>query len=242
MKTALVIAYKGTAYAGWQVQDKLPSVQKTLQNAVEAALCRKVNLSGCSRTDSGVHANEYWCHLDVLSDIPEGKLPLALNIRLPEDISVLRAVTVEDGFHARYSSKGKQYVYVIHNSYIKSPFTYETAWQYHKPLDARRLTEIGNDYIGKHDFAAFMSAHSKIKDTVRNVSEFRAERDGEDIRIYVTADGFLYNMVRIMVGTALEIHSGRIKMPLKEIIERKERKNAGKTAPALGLFLNKVIY
>ncbi len=242
MKTSLIIAYKGTRYAGWQVQDKHPSVQKTLQNAIEGLLGRKVNLSGCSRTDSGVHANEYRCHIDTLAGIPDEKLPLALNLRLPDDISVLKSVTVDDTFHSRYSAKGKQYVYVIRNSYIKDPFSPDLSFLYKKPLDADAVTRAGEGFIGTHDFVSFMSAHSKIKDTVRTVTEFRAEREGEYIKIYVSANGFLYNMVRIMVGTVIEILSGRIKYTVPEIIEKKDRKAAGRTAPAQGLFLNRVFY
>lgn len=242
MKTAFIISYKGTSYSGWQVQDRFPSVQKTLQNAIEGLLGRKVNLSGCSRTDSGVHALEYWCHIDTLAGIPDEKLPLALNLRLPDDISVLKSMTVDDSFHARYSAKGKQYVYVIRNSYIKDPFTCDTAFLYKKPLDAQELTSIGSAFVGQHDFKSFMASRSKITDTVREVYEFRAEREGEFIKIYVSANGFLYNMVRIMVGTVLEIASGRIKHGIPYILEQKDRKAAGRTVPAHGLFLKKVFY
>jgi tRNA pseudouridine38-40 synthase len=242
MKTAFIIAYKGTRYAGWQVQDKFPSVQKTLQNAIEDLLGRKVKLSGCSRTDSGVHALEYYCHIDTLAGIENGKLPLALNLRLPDDISVLKALTVDDDFHSRYSSTGKQYVYVIRNSYIKDPFEPDMAYLYKKPLDVNEINRIGAGFVGTHDFRSFMAAHSKITDTVRTVTEFRAEREGDVVKIFVTANGFLYNMVRIMVGTVLDTLSGRIKADIPQILEQKERKAAGRTAPAHGLFLNRVFY
>jgi len=242
MKTALVIAYKGTNYAGWQVQDKFPSVQKTLQNAIEGLLGRPVKLSGCSRTDSGVHAREYWCHIDSLAGIPDEKLPLALNLRLPDDISVLKSLTVDDSFHARYSALGKQYVYVIRNSHIKDPFAPDMSFLYKKPLDADGLTRTGEAFLGTHDFVSFMAKRSKIKDTVRTVTEFRAIREGEYVKIYVSANGFLYNMVRIMVGTALEISSGRINSDIKQITEGRDRRLAGRTLPAQGLFLNRVFY
>lgn len=242
MKTVLVIAYKGTAYAGWQVQNARPSVQKTLQNAIEATLGHEVKLSGCSRTDSGVHANEYCCHIDCLAGIPDESLPMAINNKLPDDIAVLRSFTADDDFHSRYYAKGKEYVYDIWNSRIKNPFLSDTAFQYPKTLDVERLNEIGSAFIGEHDFRSFMSAHSKITDCVRTVYTFRAERSGDHVRIYTSANGFLYNMVRIMVGTVLEIHSGRIKTPLEEIIKAGDRRLAGKTAPAHGLYLNKVFY
>ncbi|MDD4124763.1 MAG: tRNA pseudouridine(38-40) synthase TruA [Eubacteriales bacterium] len=244
MITALVISYKGTGYCGWQVQAQSPrpSVQKTLQTAIETVIGCGIKLSGCSRTDSGVHANEYYCHLDRYVEIDCDRLPLAINKYLPDDICVKRAFTAEDSFHSRYFAKGKEYMYLVWNSRLKNVFYTDTAYMYPKRIDVDVINAFGKGFEGTHDFTSFMSAHSKIKDTVRTVWYFRAERDGDFVRFYTAADGFLYNMVRIMVGSALEICSGRITLPIEEIIERKSRQAAGKTMPAQGLYLNKVIY
>jgi tRNA pseudouridine38-40 synthase len=137
---------------------------------------------------------------------------------------------------------GKEYMYLIWNSRIKNVFYSDTAYMYPKTIDVAKLNALGKEYEGTHDFASFMSTHSKVQDTVRTVWYFKAERDGGFVRIYTAADGFLYNMVRIMVGTAVEICSGRITLPIGEIIERKSRSASGKTMPAKGLYLNKVFY
>lgn len=242
MKTVLQLSFRGTAYAGWQVQPNAVSVQKTVQNAIEKAFGHEVKLSGCSRTDSGVHANAYICHLDCASPIPTNRLPLALGRLLPDDISVDRAWLADDSFHSRYSAVGKEYMYLIWNSQLKNVFYTDLAAKWKEPIDVGRLNIMGRDFAGTHDFSAFMAAHSKIKDATRTVKYFRAERDGSFVRIYTAADGFLYNMVRIMVGTALQVLSGNIKEPLSEIIASRDRGRAGYTMPASGLYLNRVFY
>ncbi|MFA6729552.1 MAG: tRNA pseudouridine(38-40) synthase TruA [Eubacteriales bacterium] len=242
MKTALVISFNGTLYSGWQVQANGASVQKTLQNAIEKTLGRSVKVTGCSRTDAGVHANEYYCHLNICSPIPPDRFPLALNRLLPDDICVLKAFDAEDNFHARYSAKGKEYMYLIWNSPYKNVFYKNTAYMYKKPLDVDEINACGAGFAGKRDFVSFMARGSGVKNTVRDVRYFKAERKGDFVKIYVAADGFLYNMVRIMVGTALEICSGKFCLSPEEIIGEKSRVFAGKTMPARGLYLNKVFY
>lgn len=244
MKTALVITFKGTNYCGWQVQSKSarPSVQKTLQNAVEKTLKQKVLLSGCSRTDSGVHAREYYCHLNIPAGIRHAVLPFAINKYLPGDIAVTRAFAAPDDFHARYSAMGKEYTYLLWNSRVNNPFFGDISYKYIKNIDVAALNHIGAKLAGQHDFAAFMSARSGILNTVRNLWYFKGERDGDFVKLYIAGDGFLYNMARIMVGTVLEICRGRIRAPIEEIIESGQRQNAGQTVPAKGLCLNRVFY
>lgn len=239
----LKIAYKGTNYCGWQVQPGKPTVQSTVQNACETVFGTKVDVTGCSRTDSGVHANGFVALVSgELPQIPAASVPLALNTKLPEDIAVIKAEIAPEGFHPRYSAKGKEYVYTIHNSRLRDPFTADTAWQFPRYIDEKAAKLLCNDFVGKHDFCAFMAAGSKIIDTVREIKYFNAVRNGDSIVFSVAADGFLYNMVRIMVGTVAEIASGTELMPIKDMIASRDRANAGITAPAKGLTLNKVFY
>lgn len=240
----LKIAYKGTNYCGWQVQPNKPTVQATVQSAVEAVLGKRVLLTGCSRTDSGVHANGFVATAvgEGLNEIPAGSLPMAINTRLPEDIAVLEAKPAPEGFHPRYDAKGKEYIYYIHNSKIRNPFLSDTAWQFPRHIDIDAADRLCRRFVGKKDFRAFMAAGSKITDTVREIKYFNARREGDTVVFTVAADGFLYNMVRIMVGTVAGLASGGKGMDIDGIISSLDRSNAGITAPAHGLTLNRVFY
>ncbi len=233
---ALTLAYRGTAYSGWQVQKNATAVQELVQNAAERVFGYRPDVTGCSRTDGGVHALAYVCHIESEKEIAAEKLPLALNMHLPEDISVTSARVEKEDFHARYSALGKEYLYVIRNSRIKDPFTRGLVHLYPFPIEEKEADARGRAFEGKHDFRAFMSAGSKIKDTVRTLYYFRVVRRGDYICIYTAADGFLYNMVRIMVGTLLK------KTDISRALESCDRKDAGPTAPAEGLYLNRVFY
>ena len=239
----LKIAYKGTNYCGWQVQPEKKTVQATVQAACEAVFGSKVDLTGCSRTDSGVHAKGFVALVSgCLPDIPKESLPLAINTKLPEDIAVIEAENAPEGFHPRYDAKGKEYVYYIRNSRLRDPFSEDTEWLFGRSIDVDLANRLCAEFVGEKDFCAFMAAGSKITDTVREVKYFNAKREGELITFTVAADGFLYNMVRIMVGTVAERASGTEGMAIADIIASRHRANAGITAPAKGLFLNKVFY
>ncbi len=239
----LKIAYKGTNYCGWQVQPGKPTVQAAVQAACEATFGAAVSVTGCSRTDAGVHARGFTALVSGdLPEIPINSLPLAINSHLPDDIAVTNADEAKEGFHPRYSALGKEYVYTIHNSRLRDPFSEEYSWLFPKHIDEVKANEICKAFVGKKDFRAFMAAGSKITDTVREIKYFKAERIGDDIIFTVAADGFLYNMVRIMVGTVAEIASGKELMDIESIISSLDRSNAGITAPAKGLYLNKVFY
>ena len=239
----LKIAYKGTNYCGWQVQPNKPTVQATVQAACEAVFGVETALTGCSRTDSGVHAKGFIALISgELPEIPLEALPIALNTKLPEDIAVIEAKHARAGFHPRYDAKGKEYVYVIRNSRLRDPFSEETAWQFPRYIDVDYANELCGEFVGKKDFASFMAAGSKITDTVREVKYFKAERNGDEIIFTVAADGFLSNMVRLMVGTVAEKASGTELPPINVIIKARDRSKAGITAPAKGLTLNKVFY
>ena len=237
---ALTIAYKGTNYSGWQVQKNAPSVQMAVQDAVERVFGTRLGVTGCSRTDSGVHALAYVCHIETDKDISPDKLCLALNMHLPLDISVLAARVEANDFHARYSALGKEYVYIIRNSRVRDPFAEGGVYQYPFYIDAAKAAELGKAFVGRHDFGAFMSAGSKITDTVRTVYYFDVRRDGDNVIITTGADGFLYNMVRIMVGTLLKACKGTL--DIIAALDNPKRELAGPTAPALGLYLKQVFY
>lgn len=243
---AVSLIYKGTRYCGWQVQNNALSVQQTVQNALEAVLGFRPDISGCSRTDAGVHANRYVFHMSAQGvRLSPEKLPLALNAHLRNtDIAVSGAVRVNGDFHARYSCTGKEYIYKLWNAPYMNPFYEGRAWFFPFALDEKALTFVGEEFCGTHDFAAFMSKGSKIReDTVRTVRYFDVTREKELVTVRVCADGFLYNMVRIMVGTYALAAAGKLhKGDIAHIIEARERSLAGDTAPAHGLYLNRVFY
>lgn len=241
-RTVLTVAYDGAPYHGWQVQKNAPSVQKTLQEAICTITGEERTVTGCSRTDAGVHALEYVCHTEKI-DIPNERLPQALNAHLPPSVSVKRARTADENFHARYSCIGKEYLYKIYNSRIRDPFSVGRALFYPEPIDVEALSFVSKELCGTHDFRAFMAQGSKIVDTVRTVRHCTLSRNGDFVYLTVSADGFLYNMVRIMVGTVLDAARGKyLRGDIQKIIASGDRKNAGFTAPAHGLYLNRVFY
>ena len=237
------IKYDGTAYHGWQVQVNAETVQKSVQDAFQSALGFRPNITGCSRTDSGVHAKEYCFHFDSDFNISEMSYVRALNTKLPQDISVFNCEKVDDDFHARYKVKSKRYEYYFYDGEFRNPFYSKFSWQMKNKLDEKELDKAAKLFIGKYDFCGFCSSGSSVSDTVRNVFSAGVERNGDLVVFYVEADGFLYNMVRIMAGTLSFVSLGKIKADeIKEIILSKKRERAGITAPPNGLFLTKVNY
>jgi len=244
MKLLLELSFLGTAYCGFQVQKNGKSIQSTVQGAVEK-IYGTVRLTGCSRTDSGVHARSFYCTVEAedVGKIPPARVPLALNSLLPEDVAVKSARFVDDSFHPRYSAKGKQYRYFVLNSRIRDPFLEGRAFRYPIPLDAECLNRLAAELAGRHDFSAFMAAGSDVSDTVRTVTQSHVEKDGELITFIFAADGFLYNMVRIMVGTLIDFSLGRLAdKSISDIIASRDRSRAGFTAPPEGLYLWEVYY
>ena len=239
----LTLRYDGRRYHGWQVQKNAVTVQQTLQDAVERVTGVRSGIIGCSRTDSGVHAEMFCCTADTDSMLRGDDMTAALNANLPRDIAVYGCREVPEDFHPRYSARGKRYLYRIWNSEARNPFWEGLALHLRRPLDAERLDKAAKDYIGTHDFISFCSAGSDVKDTVRSVRSCGVIRDGELVTFLVEADGFLYNMVRIMTGTLLEMAAGKRKYDgIPEIIAAKTRTAAGATAPACGLILDRVFY
>jgi tRNA pseudouridine38-40 synthase len=249
LKLFVKISYRGTAYSGYQVQNNAPTVQQKLNEASRAIFGCDCDITGCSRTDSGVHANGFCATVTrkgegyIETTVPLERIPRALNTFLPEDVSVFFAEYVDDEFHPRYSVKSKEYVYKIYVRPERDAFLSGRVWHLPRILDTAAMKEAAKRFVGYHDFAAFMAQGSKIVDTRRTVYSADIETDGDTVIFRVSADGFLYNMVRIMVGTLTEVGEGRIKPhEIDKIIEGKDRAAAGKTAPPDGLYLNKAVY
>lgn len=245
------LAFDGTNYHGWQVQANAITIQETFQNAVEKVFTKRLDVTGCSRTDSGVHANDYVVCFRTDSKIDTNSIMRALNAHLPHDIAVTSCSEKDSEFHPRYSSSGKEYIYKINNSQYRDPFNKEYSYYYPKTLDCEKLNKAAHYFVGKHDFAAFCSTGSTTghrpenpeSNTIRTIFSSEVYRENNMVIFKVHGDGFLYNMVRIMVGTLLFVAMGKIDCDdIKTIIESKNREKAGVTAPAKGLFLNKVFY
>lgn len=240
----LTICYDGRNYHGWQIQSNALSVQEVFQKALYKVIGESTNIKGCSRTDAHVHAYNYCISFKTYHTIPCERLVAALNRYLPKDIAVLSCKEVNKDFHARYSCIGKEYVYKIWNNPIRDPFLDGYVYHYWYNLDETMLNKEAQSYIGKHDFTSFCTLDRRErKDFVRNVNNAEVIRDGDMVIFKVSADGFLYNMVRIMVGTLLRISQGKIQEnKICDIIEAKDRSFAGPTAIPNGLYLNKVYY
>lgn len=241
----LSISYDGSRYHGWQIQKNAVSVQEVFQDSLFEVLNEKCDIKGCSRTDSGVHANMYCVSIKVNSGIPCEHLKIATNRFLPADIVVNSAMEVPLDFHARYSCTGKEYIYKIWNRRVRNPFLVNKAFHYWYPLDLEKLQSAGQNFVGTHDFTSFGTLDSRNPENlVRTVNSFSIDRSSDGlVTVKVAADGFLYNMVRIMIGTLLHVSMGKIApSQISDIIEAKNRTLAGPTAVAHGLYLNKVFY
>jgi len=242
---ALLTEYDGTRFIGWQSQREGRTVQGVLEGALCALFSQPVRLTGCSRTDGGVHAHGHVSHFRADGSIPTGRIPYALNAALPDDIAVRSAVEVPAEFHARYAARAKRYSYRIWNAPIRPAIDRHTACHAPRPLDLEAMRAAALPMLGRHDFSAFMAAGSSVKTTVRTLYELQVLASPPDpvVTITVTGDGFLYNMVRILAGTLL--YAGLGKIPPGEIagiLERGDRRRAGKTLPARGLTLQSVYY
>lgn len=240
---ALVLTYEGTAYHGWQIQKNLATVQETLEKAVSMVAGHKTHVTGCGRTDAGVHAKCYVANFRTDSTIPVERLPYALNTHLPADIVVTEALAVGEGFNAIGSCVQKEYTYLIYNSRVRDPFYVNRAWFYPKQLDVDILREAARQFVGTHDFAAVRSVGTDVQSTVRTVYYYDVERDGSLIYLRVCANGFLYNMARAMAGTVVYAAEGKI-LPgqIGDILVSGNRTAAGPTAPPGGLYMTHLWY
>ncbi len=240
---ALSLMYVGTAYHGWQVQKNGVTVESTLEKALASVVGHPVKCVGAGRTDAGVHALKYVANFHTSSSIPCDRLPLAVNTRLPDDIVVTRATEVHGDFNAIGSCLKKEYTYRIYNSRIRNAFFVDRAWFYPKRLDEHIMHACAQQMVGTHDFAALRSVGTETKTTVRTVYYFDITRQGDLIECKVCADGFLYNMVRAMVGTCVYASEGKLSpADLPRIMEARDRTAAGPTAPPGGLYMSELWY
>lgn len=239
----VLMTYKGTAYHGYQKQENALTVQEVVEKCVSRVLNTETSITGCSRTDTGVHANQYCFSVLTEREIPTRNFVRGINGYLPSDISLLSCEEVPLEFHARFSCKGKEYIYLIHNSECRNPFAEDLQYHYRRTMNLELMRKAAGYFIGTHDFRSFCSAASDKTDTVRTIYDLSIEKEGNLVTIRISGNGFLYNMVRIIVGTLLWVNEGKI-LPddIPEIMKKADRTCAGKTAQAHGLYLNRVFY
>jgi tRNA pseudouridine38-40 synthase len=240
---ALFLTYVGTNYHGWQVQKKDISVGQTMEEAASKIVGHPVKMTGCGRTDAGVHARYYVANFRTTSSIPADRLPYALNTHLPEDIVVTGAMDVHDDFNAIGSCIKKEYTYLIYNSRIRDPFYVDRAWFYPKHLDEKIMQQAASQFVGTHDFAAVRSVGTDVKSTVRTVYYYDVVREDDLIKLKVCANGFLYNMARAMAGTVVYAAEGKIDpAQIGALLDSGNRTAAGPTVPPGGLYMTKLWY
>ena len=236
MRVKMIVAYDGTNYKGWQVQPNGITIEEVLNKNLSNLLGEQIVVSGASRTDSGVHSLGNIAVFDTNTRIPADKIAFALNQRLPEDIVVQGSCEVEDGWHPRYQNSRKTYEYRILNRTFRMPTRRLDTYFYHYPLDVEKMKKAVSYLEGEHDFKSFCAIGAQVKTTVRTIYACDVEKEGDIITIRVTGNGFLYNMVRIIAGTLVQVGGGAIEPEaVKEILAKKDRSAAGPTAPAHGL-------
>jgi len=239
-----IISYDGSGFSGYQVQPN----KRTVQSDLEAVLAKMhkgehITVSASGRTDAGVHAKGQVIHFDSPLPISEQKWELALNSLLPEDISVLSVIKVDSLFHARFDAIGKEYRYVLQLSKKRDPFQRNFSFLYPYDLNIEAMKEASRFFIGTHDFTSFCSAKTEVKDKIRTIETIDFLLEDNFLTLRFVGNGFLYNMVRILTGTLLEVGSGKQRPEeMADILVKKDRRFAGKTAPAQGLYLWKVFY
>lgn len=236
-------AYRGTNYHGFQIQNNAITVQEVLQKGVSIVLNEKVSIIGCSRTDTGVHANQFCFNVHTNSQINTRGFIRGVNGQLPDDISILSCEEVPENFHARFDCKGKEYIYKIHCNESKNPFASDLMFHYRRKLDLESMKKASSYFVGTHDFSSFCADCTNVSTTIRTIYSLEIENYGDTVIVLVKGDGFLYNMIRIIVGTLIDVSEGKF-LPddIPEIITAKNRLRAGRTAMAHGLYLNRVFY
>lgn len=241
---ALRLSYDGTNYHGWQVQKGGDiTVGETLEAALTKTCSHEVKLVGCGRTDAGVHALSYCANFKTDCGIPTDRIPLAVNTALPDDISVQDAVEADEDFNAILSCRKKEYVYKICNTRIRDPFLQNRACFYPTPLDTDKMRAAAEKFVGTRDFRAVRSVGTETKTTVRTVYWCNIERENNVITMYICADGFLYNMVRAIMGTVVYCGIGKLAPDdIPGLLSAGDRSLAGPTMPPQGLYMSRVWY
>ena len=243
MRIGLKIEYDGTAYGGWQRQKNAPSIQQTIEEALERALGCSCRVIGAGRTDAGVHAYGQVAHLDIETKIPADRFSYILNQKLPDDIRIVQSWQAAENFHARRDAIGKHYCYTIYQAPHASALERNSSVHVPQQLDVKKMQQAAQVLIGEHDFSAFRTVGSNIVGTVGTVYRLEVQQQGQHIHIDIWGNGFLYNMVRIIAGTLIEVGKGKIPVQeMQSILDSKERARAGATAPAKGLAMCEVFY
>jgi len=239
----IIIEYDGTNYYGWQRQNNVMTIQEKVESAIEELTGERIQITGSSRTDAGVHAKGYVGNFYTNSKIVIEKFTGAINSKLPRDIVILHSFEVPYEFHSRYNSIGKMYSYTIINRREAIAVGRNYIYHHRRILDVEAMKLAAEYFIGTHDFSAFKNLGSSAKTSVRTISRLDIVKNEELIKIYIAADGFLYNMVRIIVGALIRVGEEKINpSEIKDIIESKQRSKAGKSVPANGLCLEEVFY
>ncbi len=241
MNVKIEIEYEGTNYSGWQKQEGVKTIQEEIERALSKITGEAVEIFGSGRTDAGVHALGQVASFNVQTTIPPERIRFALNQHLPEDIRILKSMEVDEGFHARFSARRKTYLYRIQMGEVRRPFERKISYYTKDHLDIQRMCEAAGYFIGEHDFSSFKSEGSTAKDFVRTIYFLDVRQCDDMVEIEITGNGFLYNMVRIIAGTLVEIGRGK-EYDISAILAARDRKLAGPTAPAHGLFLKEVLY
>ncbi len=243
-RVKLIVAYDGTNYSGWQLQENAVTIEEKLNEAIKDLTGEEIEVTGASRTDAGVHSLGNVCVFDTESPIPGEKFSYALNARLPKDIVVQNSCEVSDEFHPRFCDSRKTYEYRILNRKFPDPTRRNDTYFYHYALDVEAMQKAAAFLVGEHDFKSFASVHMQAKTSVRTIYSCTVRRDESDvIRIRITGNGFLYNMVRIIAGTLIEVGAGkREAASIKEMLLAVDRQTAGPTAPACGLTMIGIEY
>ncbi len=239
----LILQYDGTNYHGFQIQPDVITIQSVLQDTLKSITGEDIKVNGCSRTDAGVHAVNYCAGFHTESPIPADRFSIVLNNYLPPDIRVISSSEEVEGFHPRFSVASKEYVYTINTNDSINVFGRNYEWQYKSKLDIELMNKACEYIIGQKDFRSFMTTGPELETTVRNVMSLHVSEENGIFKIYIRADGFLYNMVRIITGTLVLVGEGKISPQYVEyIINEKNRSLAGSTAPPQGLALYKIFY
>jgi len=239
----VMIAYRGTKYHGFQRQNNALAVQEVVERCVSKVLNEPVTVIGCSRTDTGVHANNYCFNVHTSSKINCRGFVRGVNGELPDDISVLSCEDAPEDFHARFNCAGKEYIYKIHCSESKNPFASDLMFHYRRPVHLDRIKKAAEYFVGEHDFSSFCADCSTVSTPVRTIYSLKIENNGDSLIILVKGNGFLYNMIRIMVGTLIDVNEGIFEPDdIPGILAARRRLSAGRTAMAHGLYLNRVFY
>lgn len=243
-RVKLTVAYDGTNYCGWQIQPNGITIEEVLNKKISKLTGEEITVIGASRTDSGVHALGNVAVFDTMSTIPPERMAYALNQRLPEDIVIVKSEEVPSDWHPRYQDHiTKTYEYHIYNGDVPNPMKRLTSTFVSFPLDAARMRKGAEYLIGEHDFVSFCNVRTNVEDTVRTVDDIQIVQTGRDITIRIAGNGFLYNMVRIIAGTLIRVGRGFYEpSKVKEILEARERTEAGVTAPPHGLVLVSIEY